>query len=98
MKIDNQVKYWKWAAWTLPFVALGAIAFGYWIGTSTSFHIIMVITCTTFFGISVFWWWWALEKVAKMVKDRLTIEQKFEAIIDEMRSLRKDIKDDLGSR
>jgi sugar/nucleoside kinase (ribokinase family) len=34
MKIDKQTKLWKYAAWTLPFLALAAIIFAYWIELS----------------------------------------------------------------
>lgn len=98
MKIDNQIKYWKWAGWTLPFVALAGIVFSYWIGTDDLFHKIIVTVCTGFFGVSVFWWWWALEKLSQLIKEKFNFEKKIEILVGEMKSLRRDIKNDLDNR
>lgn len=91
MKIDIQVKWWKWAAWTLPFVALAAIVFSYLIGTHDLFHKIIVVVCTGFFGASVLWWWWALEKLHNLVKEKFKFEKKFEELVVEIRKIKKDV-------
>jgi hypothetical protein len=93
MNIENQTKYWKWAAWTLPFIALAGIAFAYWIDDSGLFGKFIVITSTVFFGISVFWWWWALDKLSILIKERLSFEKKFDEVVAEFKRLRKDIND-----
>jgi hypothetical protein len=91
MDIKTQAKYWKYAAWTLPFVALAAIVFAFWIGDDTLLAKFIIIICTIFFSISVFWWWWALDKFTQLIKEKLGLEKKLEFFADEIRAIRKDI-------
>jgi hypothetical protein len=91
MKIDTQIKYWKWAAWTLPFVALSAIVFAFWIGTESTIQKFLITITAVFFGISVFWWWWALDKLATLVKDRFGVIEKMDQIVNEIKELKKDL-------
>lgn len=91
MKINDQIKFWKYAAWTLPFTALAGIAFSYWIGYETYLGKFLIVIATVFFTISVFWWWWALEKLGKLMKDRFSLLTKLDNVMKELRDLRKDI-------
>jgi hypothetical protein len=92
MKIDKQTKLWKYAAWTLPFLALAAIIFAYWIDPKSLLNKTIIIICTAFFSVSVFWWWWALDKLSLLVKEKLGIEEKFHTLTEELKAIRKDLK------
>jgi hypothetical protein len=67
-RTEKQVRLWKYAAWTLPFVALSAIVFIHFVGFNDWLDKTIVMTATLFFAISVFWWWWALHKLVDVLK------------------------------
>lgn len=92
MKVKDQTKLWRYAAWTLPFVALSAIAFAYFLGTDTLLTRFILITCVVFFSISVFWWWWALDKFTELMKDRFLMQKRFEDICNEFKKIKKDLE------
>jgi hypothetical protein len=91
MELKTQTKLWKYAAWTLPFIALAAITFVYFLGYDNLVAKFIVITCTAFFGISVFWWWWALDKLTKLMEDRFALQKRFDDIYNEFRKIKKDL-------
>jgi hypothetical protein len=88
---ERQARWWKWAAWTAPFVALaillGEIILG--IDTQPTSFIIVV----TFIATSVFWWWWAISKIVYMIKCSYRMEDNFEHIKKEIKQVRKDVGD-----
>jgi uncharacterized membrane protein YfbV (UPF0208 family) len=97
IKAAKEVKYWAYAAWTLPFVALSAIVFEQLIGWEHIHQKLIVVIAVTFFSISVFWWWWALHKfVALLDAFRLT-EERFVEVKDELRKAQEILKD-VGDR
>jgi hypothetical protein len=88
-----EVKWWSYAAWTLPFVALAIIAFEHYIGWSDDIidKTIIIIT-TVFFSVSVYWWWWALNKFLTILQVMEQNEDKFGEILDEIKRTRNDLK------
>lgn len=92
MKIDKQVKLWKYAGRTLPFAALALLVFSYWIDPAGLLNKTIIIICTAFFAVSVFWWWWALDKFTIIIKEKLGLENKFGELAKELRALRDDLK------
>lgn len=94
MNIDKQISYWKYAAWTLPFLALAGIIFFHWIGWDTTLQRFLVIIFTVFFGISVFWWWWALDKLGSLIKEKLNVVNQLNVLANEIKKLRKDLRED----
>jgi hypothetical protein len=88
---EKQAKYWRYAAWTLPFVALailiGEILLGF--DTAPTSFIIVV----TFIATSVFWWWWAISKIVYMIKCSHRIEGNFEELKDELKEIKRDVGD-----
>lgn len=67
-RIKKQVKYWQYAAWTLPFVALAIISLTHFIGWETWIAVSITSTVLIFFSVAVFWWWWALDKIILIFK------------------------------
>lgn len=92
MNIDKQTRLWKYAGRTLPFAALAAIVFAYWIDPTTILAKVIIIICTVFFAVSVFWWWWALDKFTILVKEKLGLEEKFSILARELKAIREDLK------
>jgi hypothetical protein len=92
-KTETQVRLWKYAAWTLPFVALAAIVFSSFIGIETMFDKTIVIISSSFFAIAVFWWWWALHKLLDIVKVLDATARSLQWVKNSIGSIRKDLQD-----
>ncbi|MEK9693570.1 MAG: hypothetical protein VW235_11640 [Rhodospirillaceae bacterium] len=90
--IDKEISLWKYAGRTLPFAALAAIIFSFWIDPSSLTNKVIITTCTVFFAVSVFWWWWALDKFSILIKEKLGIEEKFNILAEELKNIRNDLK------
>lgn len=92
-KTSSEIKWWAYAAWTLPFVALSSIGFLHFIGWETLYNKSIVVGAVTFFTVSVFWWWWALFKIKSLVEILERVSQKFEIVKDNIAFIKKDIQD-----
>ena len=90
---EIQVRLWKYAAWTLPFVALAVIVFSSFVGIDSLFDKIVVIVSSTFFAIAVFWWWWALHKLLDIVKIMDATARSLQWVKDSIGSIKKDLRD-----
>ena len=91
----KQVKWWSYAAWTLPFVALAAISFEHYIGDVSMMHRVIWITTTIFFSTSVFWWWWAINKFKEISQRLLESEERFAEIKKELKVAQDIIREDV---
>ena len=91
MKLEKQTRLWKYAGWTLPFLALAGIVFAYWIDPTTLLNKTIIIICTVFFAVSVFWWWWALDKFTDLIKEKISLAEKFAILSKEIKEMRKDL-------
>jgi len=89
-----QTNYWKFAASSVPIVALGAIFFVYFIGWEDLFDKLVTIGSISFFAIAVFWWWWAISKIVEMMSRSHRMEDNF----DDLKKELKEIKRDVGNR
>lgn len=98
----KEASLWAYAAWTLPFVALAAIVFEYFIGWNGLYGKIIIVIAVVFFSISVFWWWWALNKFNIVISAMRDTEESFSEIKEELKLTRKEIqkaaKKDVGNR
>ena len=66
-RTNAQVRWWSYAAWTLPFVALATLGVSWFFGNETVYEMLLIGIGLTFFAVSVFWWWWALFKLKDIV-------------------------------
>jgi uncharacterized Tic20 family protein len=89
----KEARYWSYAAWTLPFVALALIVFEHFIGHDNWISITLVGITTTFFSVSVYWWWWALNKLVTIMAAMNSNEERFETVISELKETRKLIRE-----
>lgn len=92
-KTSQEVKWWAYAAWTLPFVALAGLGFLHFFGWETLYAQSIVVGAVIFFSVSVFWWWWALFKIKTLVDILDRVSQKFESVKENISFIRKDIQD-----
>lgn len=89
----KQVRWWTWAAWTTPFVALAAIVLEHYIGHDDWLQKLMLTITIIFFTTSVLWWWWALSKIVKMYKVSHQNEDNFKELLSELKEAKEIIKD-----
>jgi uncharacterized Tic20 family protein len=89
----TEARYWTYAAWTLPFVALALIIFEHFIGHDDWISITLVGITTTFFSISVYWWWWALNKVVIVMAAMEKNEERFEDVLQEIKQTRQVLRE-----
>ena len=88
---ENQAKYWRYAAWTSPFVALAILIGEELLGFDTRPTSFIIVV--TFIATSVFWWWWAISKIVYMIKCSHKMESNFEELKDELKEIKKDVGD-----
>jgi hypothetical protein len=91
-KAKTEARYWMWAAWTLPFVALAILVFEYYFGLESLYSKTLVIISVTFFTVSVFWWWWSINKIIVLLESFNRTEQHFQDVKHELRETRKAIR------
>ena len=91
MTTEQQAQYWRWAAWTSPFVALAIILGEHFFGFDSIINVTSVSIVAIFITVSVFWWWWAISRIVYMMKKNEGIEKNFESIKQELREIRKDV-------
>ena len=89
----QQIKWWSYAAWTFPFVALAIIGAEFFFEFNDLLRKTLVAIGLTFFSLSVFWWWWAIFKIKDIV-DGLdkTVDSLIE-VKDEIVKTRKILED-----
>lgn len=92
-KTEKQARYWQYAAWTLPFVALTILLGEILIGYDTLIGITSITIIVTFVATSVFWWWWTISKIVYMMKGSEKIADEFLSIRQELREIKKDVGD-----
>lgn len=97
-KIEKQAQWWRYAAWTLPFVALSTLVSLDFLNLEQTYHIVSLIVIITFFAVSVFWWWWAIDAIRQMFLIMKRTEENFNEVKSTLEETKKIIKDDLGNR
>ena len=88
---NKEVRWWAYAAWTTPFVALASLFFIDLIGWDSLWQKTVIVGGVIFFSVAVFWWWWAIFKVARISNILLETAEDLKIIGDEMRKIGKDL-------
>ena len=73
-KTRKAVRLWKYAAWSLPLIALALVLSAWFFGYQTLEEIIVLIIIGTFASAMFIWWWWAtftIYDVVQATDDRL---------------------------
>ena len=86
---EKQARWWRYAAWTAPFVALAILIGEELLGFDTAPTSLVIVI--TFIATSVFWWWWAISKIVYMIKCSHKMESNFEELKNEFKEIRKDV-------
>lgn len=88
---NHEVKWWVYAAWTIPFTSLAIIFFLEQIGWSDGISRLFVIGGVLFFTAAVYWWWWAIFKIARISNLLLETAENLKKIGREMREVGKEM-------
>lgn len=97
-RIAKQAKWWAYAAWTLPFVALAILIASEYLHLDNFFHVATLIIISVFFSVSVFWWWWAIDAIKQMFILMKATEDNFNEVKTALQETREILKNDLGDR
>ena len=89
--IEEQARWWRYAAWTAPFVALAILLGEYLLGFDTRPTAFIIVV--TFIATSVFWWWWAISKIVYVVQCSYRMEKNVGEVARELKELREDVSD-----
>jgi hypothetical protein len=93
-KTNDEVRWWAYAAWTIPFICLATIFFLDVIGWESTMHKVIITGGVLFFSIAVFWWWWAIFKLASIAKLMLNTANNLRDIGQELKSINKELHQD----
>ena len=93
MTIEQQAKYWRYAAWTSPFAALAILLGEIFLGFDSVVNITSIMVTTIFITVSVFWWWWAISKIVYIMNAAERVEKNFESVKKELIEIKRDVGD-----
>lgn len=93
MKIDKQVKIWKWLASILPLTALAVISLVHFLGTDTYFKITVIVIVAGLSVTSFAWWWWAIDKIRAWFKLIGETQSALTEIKNDIKEVKKDVSD-----
>lgn len=88
-RTKTQTRWWAYAAWTLPFVALAILVLENLVGFDTLIDKTVILIVVVFFSISVFWWWWALSKLVHIMDAMNSTSKNIKEVKDEIAETRK---------
>lgn len=89
----KEVKWWSYAAWTFPFVALFTIGFIYFIGLETLINKVLVAIFIIVASIAVFWWWWAIYKIYNFAYMLQKTSERLQSIKKQFSNIKNDLDD-----
>jgi hypothetical protein len=92
-RAQKQAILWKYAARTLPFTALAALIFNYFIGHDQLINLAVLIITVTFFSISVFWWWWAVDNFVVLMNAMKRTDEHFTEVKEDLKGIKKELND-----
>ena len=97
-QIIKQARWWAYAAWTLPFVALALLVGFEYFNLDNLYDIIAITIIVVFFSVSVFWWWWAIDAIKKMFVLMKNTEENFNTVKETLKETKEILKNDLDNR
>lgn len=89
---QRQTRWWSYAAWTLPFIALAILVVEEYIGLEELYQKTIATIVVIFFAVSVFWWWWALHKIKYVIQSLRSTDKHFKEVKQEIRETQKILK------
>jgi len=89
---NREVRWWAYAGWTVPLIALAGIFFIDMIGWTEGWNRAVVIGGIAFFAVAVYWWWWAIFKLARLSNLLLNTANNLKEISEELREINQNLK------
>ena len=91
MKLEKQIRVWKYLAKILPYSALATVSVVYYFGwddvLNNVFSAILIGTIT----ISVFWWWWIMNHLHKLAFNMINTDKNIQVVKGLFFSIKEDI-------
>lgn len=97
-KIIAQARWWAYAAWTLPFVALALLLSFEFFSFEKLYETLAITIVLVFFSVSVFWWWWAIDAIKKMFVLMKNTEENFNDVKEVLKETKEILQNDMGNR
>jgi len=95
----SDLKWWAYAGWTLPFIALAILIVEKLFGLESLYKNTVLLTLFIFFTISVYWWWWALDTILRILHQLNGAETRIVEIKQDLKETRLIIRrDHAGNR
>ena len=89
-RIEDEVSWWKIAAWTSPFVAMsGLLLCIIFADEYINFAISAIIL--SWVAVSVAWWWWAIHRILEIARLLVTTTANFDDVKKEITELKNDV-------
>jgi len=83
-RIKKEIKWWSFAAKTLPFAALAMLISLHYFSYVSWYSILTITIIVVFFSVSVFWWWWALDRIFQIIKILKETEKNFLSVKEDI--------------
>lgn len=90
---EKILKFWYWAGRVLPLTAVAVLLFALVFGFDTYQKIIVCGIAIVFATFAFTWWWWVLDTVKRLYAMLNTAQDRFNEVINELKTLRADIND-----
>ena len=90
-KIQKEVKWWAYCAWSFPPVVLATIFFVNLVGWTNLYDRLIVAGAVIFFSIAVIWWWWAIFKIRDIASLMSGTIDRFKSLKEELNKFRNDL-------
>ena len=92
ISIARQVTFWSWVGKVAPLTALTILSLVVFFDFDTYTDYFIGFVALSFAVVAFTWWWWVIYAVRDLNKLLERTTEKFEHVIDEIKKLKKDLK------
>ena len=92
ISIARQVTIWSWVGKVAPLTALTILSLIVFFNFETYTDYFIGFVALSFAVVAFTWWWWVIYAVRDLNKLLERTTEKFEHVIDEIKKLKKDLK------
>lgn len=90
--IDRQVQLWSWFGKVAPLTALTGLSLVIFFDFNSITEYFIGFLALSFAVVAFTWWWWVIYAVRDLNKLLTSTTERFERVIAEIKSLKKDFK------
>jgi len=92
-RVNHHVKIWYALGRIAPFCALFVLCVALFFDLKTWMEFLLCGIGLTFASFAFIWWWWVLDTVKQLFDMLGKAHEKFDEVIDDLSTLKKDIND-----